>query len=133
MIKVNKDKYKMGLVNRLIENIDKGIHTNEKLINKLKEIEYDPNELDRMKERTIDLYITAIEYIEQGNPILWGGEEYVYTKRDLWKKLNEIGVYYTVPLWKLDKTIEELVQTREAVKQLTNKEQQLINKLKGGE
>ena len=132
MIKVNKDKYKMGLVNKLIKNIDEGIYANDVIINKLKEIEHDDREINNAKDRVIDLYITAIEKFKIEKPIMWVCEP-IYTKRALWKKLNEIGIYYTVPLWKLDKTVEEIIQTRKTIKHLADKERQLINKIKGGE
>lgn len=120
-----KTNIKMILVKELIENINKGIHTNDKIINKLK----DDNEINNLKDRVINLYITATEESKSGNPIRWKGVESVYTTRDLWRKLNEIGVYYTVPLWKFDKTIEEIIQTRKVKQAVIDKEQMLIKQL----
>lgn len=126
MIEINRDKYRMGLVNKLIQNIDKGIHVNGEIIKKLKELEHEGDEA--LRNRIINTYITATEVFNAGNYLLFNGEV-IHTKRELWKKLNRIGIYYTVPLWKLDKTVEEIIQTRKIKQSLTDKEQKLIDQL----
>lgn len=123
MIKVNKNKHKMYILNKLTENGE----STTTIAERLQKIESKEG-FAKIQNNITNMVIEATEIIEQGTPIYWGGPKTVSTKRELWKKLNEMGVYYTVPFWKLDKTIKEIIKMRKAHQALMDKEQRLIIK-----